>query len=265
MSPVWGYGRMAVLLLPPLGLAPLELTHPDAGVIVFRGVAPVAGWWTTLHVLLLLLFALFALGVGLLVRPPGGLEGRIAGLAIGVFAVCNSAFIAMDGISTGIIVANAGGLPPDQQQPVVDAVQGLWHNHVVSALATAGALGWLVGIAAAAAALVGLRSARPPLLLLLASVALRVPSQLPGLDTTAAEIVMAASVVAALAAAAALYAGRRRLDQAGILLLLLLAALSPQHVGWLAAAGVLCFLAAAALQLFRERRASLAEQPAAQA
>src|SRR5256886_337863 len=163
--------------------------------------------------------------------PPGGLEGRIAGLAIGVFAVCNSAFIAMDGISTGIIVANAGGLPPDQQQPVVDAVQGLWHNHVVSALATAGALGWLVGIAAAAAALVGLRSARPPLLLLLASVALRVPSQLPGLDTTAAEIVMAASVVAALAAAAALYAGRRRLDQAGILLLLLLAALSPQHAG----------------------------------
>jgi hypothetical protein len=267
---LWRYARAGVLVGAPLGLIPLELTHPGVGPSPFQSVAPVADWWITLHVMLLALFGLFALAVYLLIAGDRGLVARWAALLIGVFAVANSAFVAVDGIGVGLLARYGRSLPVDQQLTVDAAVQALWVSPAVNALAALADTAWVLSLAGAAVVLCPLGDLHwtwPVLgvgvgLRLLAAVLMSVPTVgMPIADSI--DWLLLFSVGCGVLVAALVVVRRRRLQRALILALLIIAAFLPQHGALLGAAGVCSFLLAVGVVLVSESRASREPGPEA--
>jgi hypothetical protein len=138
------------------------LTHP-------KGVAELIArtdWWLALHLIHLPLFGLLGLAGCWL---SGGLRGWAADLsrgALGAFVVCYSAFDALAGIATGVLVHGARGLPADQQLVITQAVERIFAGPVNAGLFLAGTFAWVVGLLAAAIALYRAGRPLPPLILL---------------------------------------------------------------------------------------------------
>ena len=72
--------RRALVLGPPLVLGLLERGHPGVmpGTPIAATLAPIATWWTVLHVAQVPLFALLGLAVWRLVHDLDGRAGRIS-------------------------------------------------------------------------------------------------------------------------------------------------------------------------------------------
>ena len=86
--------RRALVLGPPIVLGLLELGHPGVmpGTPIAATLAPIATWWTVLHVAQIPLFALLGLAVWRLVHDLDGRAARISGGAVAVFVVIYPAF-----------------------------------------------------------------------------------------------------------------------------------------------------------------------------
>jgi len=141
-----------VLFGAPLVLGLLELGHPAfmPNDDIFAIVAPIAVWWTALHVAQIPLFALLGLAVFLLVR---GLEGRAAHLsraAIAVFVVVYPAFDAAVGVSSGVLLQNLSTLGAEQRAVLQPALHALFWGPITGLLAIVGSASWLVALLAAA-------------------------------------------------------------------------------------------------------------------
>ncbi len=95
----------------PLILGLLELGHPALlpGDDIVATIAPIATWWTTLHVLQVPLFALLGLAVFLLVRNLDGRAATISRYAIAVFIVIYPAIDAAVGIASGVLCRTSAG------------------------------------------------------------------------------------------------------------------------------------------------------------
>jgi hypothetical protein len=267
---IWRYGRRVVLVGAPLGLIPLELTHPGVGPSPFQSVAPVAEWWITLHVLLLALFGLFSLAVYLLVAGERGVVARCVALLVGVFSVANSAFVAIDGISVGLLAHYGRALPVDQQLTVDAAVQALWVSPAVNALASIADTAWVLSLAGAAVVLCPLRDLRWTWPLLGVGIALRLVAvaltSVPNVDVPIADSIdwlLLFSMTCGVLVAVLVVIRRRRLDRALILALLIIAAFLPQHGSLLGAAGVSSFLLAVGVLLVSESQANRKHRPEA--
>ena len=104
--------RRALVLGPPLVLGLLELGHP--GVMprtpIAATLAPIATWWTVLHVAQVPLFALLGLAVWLLVHDLDGRAARISGGAVAAFVVIYPAFDAAVGVGSGVVLSALGPL-----------------------------------------------------------------------------------------------------------------------------------------------------------
>lgn len=153
-------GRRAVILVTPLALVGLLLTH---GSVSETG----RQWYLTLHFLLLPLFALVALSAWWLLR---GLRGRVvslAGLALGVFVVCTTGL----DVSAGIVVPtlqNYSFRVPQQQAPwVYGATDSLTDS--VGFFFNVGSWAWVAAMIACAVALQRAGRPWPPLVLLVLS------------------------------------------------------------------------------------------------
>jgi hypothetical protein len=89
---------IAAVALPPLLLAGLGVNHPE----LLN--AQSAGWWTTLHFILLPLFPLLAVVVWVLVRDDRSAMAWAARIAAVVFVVFYGALDAVAGIAAGTVV-----------------------------------------------------------------------------------------------------------------------------------------------------------------
>jgi hypothetical protein len=161
--------RRVVVLGKPLTLAILEFFHP----LVTRDLAgtlfPVAGWWVTLHVVQLVLFALMGAALWLLTDGLHGIATTVSRLGAAVFVVFYGAGEALLGIATGILARGAGDLPAEVREGRAEAIATFFEDPIAIGLYFVGELGWLVGLLAAVVALYAGGSPHIPLVLLVLS------------------------------------------------------------------------------------------------
>ena len=161
--------RRVVLLGTPLALAILEVFHPRVTRDVAGTLFPVAGWWVTLHVVQLVLFALMGAALWLLTDGLHGIATTVSRLSAAVFVVFYGAGDTMLGISTGLLARGAGDLPTTVREGRVEAITWLFEDPIGQVLYGVGVLGWLVSVLAAVVALYAGGSPRGPLVLLVLS------------------------------------------------------------------------------------------------
>lgn len=162
--------RKVVLLGTPSFLAIIELWHPMFYGQVFDRLSPIIDRWLLIHLLQLPLFGLLAIAVYLLTQSLQGTAASISRTAMGVFAIFYTAFDAIVGISTGVLIRNSKNLPINQQAIIAKAVEELFYNPIVgdnlSVLAIIGGSAWVVGIIATAIALHQVDAPRFPVILI---------------------------------------------------------------------------------------------------
>jgi hypothetical protein len=161
--------RRVVLLGTPLTLAILEFFHPLVSRDIAGTLFPVAGWWITLHIVQLVLFALMGAALWLLTDGLHGIATTVSRLGAAVFVVFYGAGDTLMGIATGILARGAGDLPTAVREGRVEAIARVFEDPVANVLYLVGELGWLVSLLAAVVALYAGGSARLPLVLLVLS------------------------------------------------------------------------------------------------
>jgi hypothetical protein len=207
-------GRPRTLrIVVPTALAALELSHPTwSEGAVSQAVSAAGGWWLPLHLLLLV-------GYGALVWLLW-LPAALPRILLVVFLVCNTAFLATDGLAVGLLAA---------ADP--DAADRLWNSAFVAALANLTGAAWAASLLGVAAFVCAAGRTRPLVL---------------GLGLTWLTFVASAPPLAAssaLSRLAALATGAWFVYASGVsgvpVALLVFAAVLHQHVGAEAALGVL--------------------------
>jgi len=143
--------RRALLLLPPLLLAGLEIVHPQPDETP-QALTDVATWFAGFHVIQLVLTGFIGLSVLLLADGFGRANTWVTRLGIGIFLVFFSAYDAVAGIATGLAMRNARDLSDTQQQGVFDAVKDWPGVGPPFALSIVGTLGWVAAVGALALA-----------------------------------------------------------------------------------------------------------------
>ena len=161
--------RRIVLLGTPLTLAILEFFHPLVSRDIAGTLFPVAGWWITLHVVQLVLFALMGAALWLLTDGLHGIATTVSRLGAAVFVVFYGAGDTLLGIASGILALGADDLPTEVREGRVEVIATIFESPIAIGLYFVGELGWLVGLLAAVAALYAGGSPRIPLVLLVLS------------------------------------------------------------------------------------------------
>jgi hypothetical protein len=115
-------------IVVPIALAALELSHPTwSNGDVAQAVAATGAWWLPLHVLLI---AGYGALVWLLWLPGGFARAMLI-----AFLVCNTAFLAIDGLAVGLL---AQGNP--------DEADRLWTSPLVTLLANLTGATWAASL-----------------------------------------------------------------------------------------------------------------------
>jgi len=143
--------RRLLLLGPPLGLAVLEIFHPQPDENA-QALMDVATWFITFHAIQLALTGLVALSVLLLADSFGRASAWMTRLGIGVFLVFFSAYDTVAGIGTGLAMRSARNLSAVQQEGVFDVVKDWPALGPPFALSIIGTLGWALALGALALA-----------------------------------------------------------------------------------------------------------------
>ena len=168
--------RQLVVIGSPLTLGILELWHPVGlpNKTAFESILPQVDWWIVLHILQLPLFGLLALAVVLLVNNLQGWAARISRIGMAFFIVFYPTLDSITGIAGGLLIRSAKELPPNVQTFVARQVNIFLADPIVggatfSLVGVLGALGWVVGVSAAAIALRRVGVPRLPVVLLILS------------------------------------------------------------------------------------------------
>jgi hypothetical protein len=161
--------RRVVLLGTPLTLAILEVFHPQVTPNVAGTLFPVAGWWITLHIVQLVLFALIGAALWLLTDGLHGRATTVSRLGAAVFVVFYGAGDTMLGITTGLLARGAGDLPTEVREGRVEAITWLFEDPIGQVIYGVGVSGWLVSLLSTVVALYAGGSPRLPLVLLVLS------------------------------------------------------------------------------------------------
>jgi len=114
--------RRVVLLGKPLTRVILEFFHPLVSRDLAGTLFPVAGWWVTLHVVQLVLFALMGAALWLLTDGLHGVATTVSRLGAAVFVVFYGAGDTLMGIATGILARGAGDLPTELREGHDEAI-----------------------------------------------------------------------------------------------------------------------------------------------
>src|SRR5215218_953675 len=157
--------RRIVLLGTPLVLTVLLLFHPSPYEDVAGELMPIAGWWTALHTIGFVLFALMGVALWLLTAGLRNVFVTVSRAAAVVFALFYDAGDAIAGISTGILArsAQAGALG---ERAAVGAIQTLWVDPFKTLLFDIGRDAFIVALVTAGVALWRAGTPRLPLVLL---------------------------------------------------------------------------------------------------
>jgi hypothetical protein len=141
--------RRALLLLPPLLLAGLEVLHPQPDETP-QALMEVSTWFAGFHVIQLALTGLVGLSVLLLADSFGRANAWVTRLGVGVFLVFFSAYDSVAGIGTGLAMRSARDLSAVQQEGVFDVVKDWPAVGPPFALSIVGTLGWVAAVGALA-------------------------------------------------------------------------------------------------------------------
>ena len=148
-----GY-RLAFIVGVPLGWAVLLLFHPGFDVDdIYNDLQDQVNQWLAVHVGTLFFIGLLGAALYLLVRDLVGLLASVSRVGAGVFVLFYGAGEAILGIAAGVVAQHANDLPATERGGAADAIQAIWHTFLSADLfQTIGAVGWIVGVLAAAVA-----------------------------------------------------------------------------------------------------------------
>ncbi len=158
--------RRLILLGTPLSLAVLMLFHPSPYDDVAGALVPIAGFWTVLHAVQFVLFALMGWAVWLLVEGLGGIAATVSRVAAAVFVLFYDVGDAVAGIATGILAGRIAGAPDGERAGLVAAVEALFADPTKSLAFTVGIYAWVLALVAAGVALRRAGAPLAPILLL---------------------------------------------------------------------------------------------------
>jgi hypothetical protein len=151
--------RRALVATPPVLFGIVTLLHPlpDWAHIV-ESLTPRLRLWLEVHVAQLVLIPLLMFTVWTLLEGLSGRAPAIARAALVVFATFYSAFDAVVGLGTGVLVRRVSTLDGTERDAAIRLAQWFWDARLDPALPVVwviavGALAWLVALVATAVAL----------------------------------------------------------------------------------------------------------------
>lgn len=137
--------RLLVLVATPLLLGTLFLVHPD-GSGGLAGLLPLEDTWLVLHLAMLPLLGLLGVAFYLLLEGYTGTVATVGRAGVALYLTFYTAFEAIAGIATGLLVHEAHTAPADQQAGLATAVETLTVPSMV--LGVFGILGAILAVTA---------------------------------------------------------------------------------------------------------------------
>lgn len=162
--------RRLVLFGGPIGAAVAMWIHPHAGENAYESLAPNIDTFVAAHLLLFVSLALIAMGLYFLSAGYRGPVATLARGATGTFAFFYLGFVAIVGLTKGLLIREGQSLPAEQQAGVAEVVQYLHTDSLLFTAGVIGAVAFLVAIVALIIALYRADAPRIPLTLLAGSV-----------------------------------------------------------------------------------------------
>lgn len=161
--------RRLVLLVGPLGAALAMWFHPHAGESVYESLSPVADTFVATHLLLFASLALIAVGLYLLSAGYRSAAATLARAGTGVFAFFYLGYVAVVGVTKGLVIRAGQTLPAEQQAGVAEVVQYVHTEPLLFGAGVVGAVGYLVAVGSLAVVLHRAGAPRIPVVLLVVS------------------------------------------------------------------------------------------------
>jgi hypothetical protein len=131
-------GRRLLVLGTPLVYAAVTVVHPrqfaGGGASMYADLRGQAGTWLAVHTVQIALVMLLGATIWALVDGLGGTAAKVARLAILPFVAFYSAFDAIVGFATGLLVRQADALPGPARAVAAEQVQHYFDNLVVATL-----------------------------------------------------------------------------------------------------------------------------------
>jgi hypothetical protein len=157
-----------VLLAAPLLWVVLAFVHPDGEDRLSEAIADDASRWIFVHAAQLVLTPFLAAGVWMLLLGIESVAARIARIALAFWMVFFSAFDAVAGLASGVLVRHATSLAGEERENVNAAIDFMFHDSQFAAgstISVLSALGQGTWIIVAIAATVALHRAGVPRLI----------------------------------------------------------------------------------------------------
>jgi hypothetical protein len=156
-----GIGRRLLVLGTPLAYAVVTLIHPrelpGGGSRMYTDLAGQSGTWLAVHTAQIVLIMLLGATIWALVDGLEGTAAKVARAAILPFVAFYSAFDAIVGFATGLLVRQANGLPGPEQATAAQQIQQYFDSVIEPGLPTlyvvaVGVVAWVVAMLAVAVA-----------------------------------------------------------------------------------------------------------------
>jgi len=148
MSPL----RRSIVFGGPSLVGLVNLAHPLIRPPIFRAVTQHLPWWTTLHLLNLLLFPILGLAAYLLIKDVQGIAALLSKIAIVIFIPVYVAFDALAGVGTGILVGQGRAFSPANLPAIESLIDSYWTSPVISLIAATGSIAWVIAMLSASVA-----------------------------------------------------------------------------------------------------------------
>ena len=144
--------RTVVIFCGPTLVGVLNLTHPLVRPPIYKVVIHHLPWWTTLHVLNLLLFSILGSAAYFLISDVRNFAALVSKIAILVFIPFYVAFDALAGVGTGILVQQGSTLPSLSLAAIEPLIDAYWTSPIIKAIAASGSIAWVIAMLAASVA-----------------------------------------------------------------------------------------------------------------
>ncbi len=142
--------RRIVLFGGPVGAAIAMWFHPHAGDDAYESLSPVADTFVATHLLLFISLAVLAVGLYLLSARYRSQLATLSRAGTGVFAFFYLGFVAIVGLTKGLLVREGQALPAEQQAGVAHVVQYIHTDQLLFTAGVIGVVGYLVAVSALA-------------------------------------------------------------------------------------------------------------------
>ena len=141
--------QFLVLAAPLLWIA-LAFVHPDSEDQISNALADSANRWIFVHSAQLVLTPLLAAGVWMMLGGIESIAARVARIALPFWMVFFSAFDAIAGLASGVLVRHATSLAGEEQENVNAAIDFMFHDSqfaagsTISVLSALGQGTWII-------------------------------------------------------------------------------------------------------------------------